>query len=157
MIKLIPMNDDEFQSYLAQAVADYAQDHVKAGDWDVADALEKSRREFQQLLPNGVASPKQHLYTAIDMATNAKVGMIWFAEREQGNTRFAFIYDFIIHEELRGKGFGKQTLLALEDEVKKAGLGTISLHVFGHNKTAFMLYQNTGFEVTHAMMSKQLN
>lgn len=157
MIKLVPMTEAELQNYLAHAIEDYAQDHVKAGDWDAADARERSRREFEQLLPNGVASPKQHLFTAIDTDTNQSVGMIWFAERTQGNTQFAFIYDFVIREDLRGKGFGKQTLLALEDEVKKAGLNAISLHVFGHNKTAFNLYQNTGFEVTHALMTKRLN
>ncbi|HQZ23545.1 MAG TPA: GNAT family N-acetyltransferase [Thermoflexales bacterium] len=154
---LIPMREEEFERYLARAIQDYAQENIKSGDWDSSDALDKSREAFGKLLPNGVASPKQHLFTAIDEESGAKVGLIWFAERDAPAGKTAFIYDFLVYEPFRGKGFGKKILAALEEQVRKLGIKTITLHAFGHNQAAIRLYQKTGYETTHVVMSKELS
>ncbi|KAB2854509.1 MAG: GNAT family N-acetyltransferase, partial [Anaerolineae bacterium] len=49
-----------------------------------------------------------------------------------------------------------QAMLALEDEVKKVGLDSIGLHVFGHNQSAYALYQKIGYETTNIVMAKKL-
>ena len=66
------------------------------------------------------------------------------------------IYDFLIYEEHRRKGYGKQTLVALEEKVKELGIETIALHVFGHNQAAIDLYQKTGYKMTNIQMQKKL-
>jgi hypothetical protein len=78
MVHLVPMTESELQAYLEPAIADYAAEHVKAGRWSQAEALEESRKEFTQLLPDGVHTAKQHLFSIRDEA-GAQVGMIWFA------------------------------------------------------------------------------
>lgn len=157
MVRLVPMTASEFDIYLRDSVAGYAQEHVKAGNWDASDALQKAEKEFLQLLPDGVASKKQHLLSIFDGQTGAQVGLIWFAEQQQASRPSAFIYDFLIYEEYRKQGYGKQTLAALEEKVKELGIETISLHVFGHNEIAISLYQMAGYQVTDLMMTKRLN
>ena len=156
MVHLIPMTEGEFQLYLQTAVREYAEEHVKAGNWHPDDALEKSEKEFQSYLPDGLATPNQYLYM-IEDESPAKVGLIWLAAMNQGVQRFAFIYDFVIYASFRRKGYGQQALLAAEEKVKALGLDTISLHVFGHNQAAIALYEKAGYGITNLQMSKKLN
>lgn len=156
MAQLIPMTENEFKDYLRSSVEAYAQDHVRAGNWDPAEALQKSEKEFQQLLPQGVASKNQHLFSIVDDATGAKVGILWFAVQYKASRPYAFVYDFLIYEEFRRKGYGKQSFAELEGKVKELGLNSISLHVFGHNQPAIDLYRKAGYEVTDMHMTKKL-
>ncbi len=151
------MTESEFQVYLKRSIEGYAQEHVKAGNWDASDALFRAEKEFQQFLPNGLASEKQYLFSIVDNSTNTKVGLIWFAEELQASRRSAFIFDFQIHEEHQRKGYGRQALAILEEKVKELGMETISLHVFGHNRAAIDLYHKAGFEITDLNMSKKLS
>jgi ribosomal protein S18 acetylase RimI-like enzyme len=151
------MTEDEFKVYLKRSIESYAQEHVKAGNWDSSDALQKAEKEFFQLLPDGIASKQQHLLSIEDGDTGVQVGLIWFAEKLQASRPSAFIYDFLIYEEYRKKGYGKQTLTTLEEKVKELGIETISLHVFGHNQAAIDLYQKAGYEVTDLHMAKKVS
>ena len=157
MVRLVSMTESEFQIYLKHSVENYAQEHVKAGNWDPSDALQKAEKEFLQLLPEGVATRKQHLLSIEEVDTGVKVGLIWFAEQHQASRPSAFIYDFLVYEEYRRKGYGKQTLRALEEKVKALGIETISLHVFGHNQAAIDLYQKAGYEITDLHMAKKVS
>jgi len=156
MVRLVPMTESEFKIYRQTHLEGYAQEHVKAGNWDSSDALQKAEKEFLQLLPDGVASKKQHLLSIEDGHSGMKVGLIWFAEKDQASRPSAFIYDFLIYEEYRKKGYGKQTLTALEEKVKELGIETISLHVFGHNKIAINLYQSAGYQINDMIMAKKI-
>lgn len=158
MVRLIPMTDDEFQPYYQEAVGEYAQEHVEAGNWHPSEALQQSEKEFQQLLPDGVASKDQYLYSIVDDSTGLKVGMLWFAVRYQsGISPYAFVYDFRIDEQFRRRGYGRQAFAVLEEKAKELGLGTIALHVFGHNHAAIALYQAAGYETTDLQMVKKLS
>jgi GNAT superfamily N-acetyltransferase len=156
MIYLEPMTETEFDAFLADAIRDYAKDKVDAGNWDAAEALQRSTREFQNLLPDGVASQGQHLFTIKD-ETGAAVGMIWFAEEKSGPRPVAFIYDFLIREPYRRRGYATQALAAVEDEVRALGIDTLALHVFGHNHAARALYEKTGYVITNINMAKKLD
>ena len=157
MVHLKPMTDCEFQGYRQGAVKEYAQAHVKEGDWQPAEALQKAEREFQQLLPDGVLSKNHYLFTIEDDQTHLKVGMIWFAVKGQAPPFSAFIYDFMIYEPHRKRGYGRQALSALDEKAKESGIDTIELHVFGHNHAAIALYQKAGYEITHLQMAKKVS
>ncbi len=156
MIHLVPMTRTEFDKFLSAEIEEYAQEHVKAGNWHSAEAIRLSKEEHDKLLPNGLASPNQHLYSIQETDSGSNIGLIWFASQQQGLNHYAFIYDFRIDEAQRGKGYGKQALLAIEEKVRALGLDTISLHVFGHNQVAQSLYEKVGYEVTNVHMSKKL-
>ena len=157
MIQLIPMTQPEYAQWTAQAIADYAGEKVRAGAWDASDALERSRAEFEQLLPNGLASTDNYLYSiwSDDAPLDTPVGMLWIAALRRPPAQ-AFVYDFIIFEPYRRRGYGSQALHALEDKVRGLGLDTIGLHVFGHNHGAIALYEKAGYEVTDINMSKRV-
>ena len=96
------------------------------------------------------------MFSLKDAATGQNVGMIWFAVGEQDGQQIAFICDFLVHEAFRGKGYGKRALRGLEQKVKALGVTSISLHVFGHNRAAWALYEKLGYEVTNVNMTKRL-
>jgi len=155
MVRLVPMTEAEFEVYLAQAVDNYAQEHVTAGNWLFEEAHQKSEQEFKQLLPDGVASKDQYLFSIVEATSGLKIGMLWFAVNHRGLRRTAFIYDFIIDEARRGQGYGRQALAALDEQAAALNIETISLHAFAHNPTAIALYQKMGYAITDVHMSKK--
>ena len=153
MVKLVKMTQEDFVPYLERGIREYAEDHVRNGNWTAEEALEKSRKQFQDLLPEGVNSKDQFLYSIVDEEINNKMGLLWVQVRGQN----AFIYDFLIDEEFRGKGFGKQALTAMDEELKSMNVQSVGLHVFGDNTNAQELYKKMGFQITGMHMKKKLN
>ena len=66
----------------------------------------------------------------------------------------AFIYDFVVEESFRGRGFGKQALTAMEEKLKAMKVESVGLHVFGDNVGAQELYKKMGFRITGIQMKK---
>jgi ribosomal protein S18 acetylase RimI-like enzyme len=116
--------------------------------------LERSRKEFEGSLPQGVATPGNFLFTLLNENAE-KVGFLWYAIPPKQPT-LAFIYDFEIYESFRRRGYASQALPALEQDAKARGLTQIELHVFGHNTAARELYKKAGFAETNVMMSKRI-
>src|SRR5437867_9720356 len=116
MIQLLPMTQAEYDPWLAQSLVDYAGDKVAAGTWEAGDALERSRADFERLLPAGLASPDNFLYSiwSDDALLDAPVGVLWVAALRRKPAQ-AFIYDFLIFQPYRRRGYGSQALAALED------------------------------------------
>ena len=156
MVRLIPMTATDFQAYLEEDTERYAQERVRAGDWHPSEALQKSREEHQQLLPDGLATRNHYLFSIEDEALGAKVGVIWFAIDDRQLQPLAFVYDFLIYEEFRRRGYGQLALLALEAKAKEPGIDKIALQVFAHHRIARAVYEKSGFEITGVYMTKQL-
>jgi ribosomal protein S18 acetylase RimI-like enzyme len=152
MIRLEPMPQEDFASYLERDIREYAEEHVRNGNWKKEEALERSRKEHDQLLPDGLQSKDQYLFSIIDDTNNQKLGVLWVTI--QNNQ--AFIYDFRIDEAFRGKGYGKLALMAMDEKLKSMRVRSVELHVFGDNYTAQELYKKMGFEITGIHMRKQL-
>ncbi len=156
-IVLVPMDEADFRAYLAWAIADYAQEHIRNGRWSSEEGLQQAEQEFRKLLPGGLASPDQYLFAIKADVSGEKVGMLWFAVQERGGKAEAFVYDFRIDEQFRRHGYGEQAFLAMEAKVRVLGLDKIGLHVFGHNHAARALYEKLGYMPINIMMSKKLN
>lgn len=157
LVRLQPMNETEYQEYLEGAIADYAQEHVKAGRWNAEDALQKAAREYADILTDGLHTRNQYLFTIVDERTGNKVGMLWFAATERANEPVAFVYDVIVYEQFRRSGYGEQAFQAMETKARELGLKRIGLHVFGHNFAARAMYEKLGYLVTNVQMSKSLS
>jgi len=152
MVQLVPMQQEDFDPYLERGIREYADDHVRNGNWPAEEALERSKKEFEQLLPEGVNSTDQFLYAIVDETDGNKLGLLWVELKDHK----AFIYDFIIDEAFRGKGYGKQALLALDEKLKSMAVQSIDLHVFGDNITAQELYKKMGYQIAGIRMKKVL-
>lgn len=115
-----------------------------------------SREEFTRLLPEGRNSPDQYIFTIRDDEREGNIGSIWFGVYRNSEPYGAFIWDFQIEEKFRGRGYGKQALMALDKLLREMKIGQVSLHVFGHNDIAISLYRKMGYEVTDLMMAKRI-
>jgi ribosomal protein S18 acetylase RimI-like enzyme len=151
MITLEPLQQEDFDRVIENEIKEYAADHVRNGNWPAEGALERSRKEFEVLLPDGIHSRDQYLWSIVDLENN-KIGMLWVQVKDQK----AFIYDFIIDEAFRGKGYGKQALLAMDEKLKSMNVESVGLHVFGDNITAQELYKKMGYQITGIHMKKEL-
>ena len=149
MISLETMQQEEYDRLIEQEIRNYAADHVRNGNWPEQGSLARSRREFESLLPQGVHTPNQYLWSLVQGEN--KIGFLWV----QVKAGKAFIYDFLIEDEFRGKGFGKQALAAMDDRLQEMAVKSVGLHVFGDNITAQELYKKMGFEITGLHMQKK--
>ena len=68
----------------------------------------------------------------------------------------SYIWDVIIHEKFRRRGYGTLALQLLEKMAKERGSNGISLHVFGHNRPAISMYESLGYYATNIIMKKDL-
>ena len=155
MTTLRRMTEDEYAAWVDATVPAYAEDKVASGQWAQAESLARSRKELDELLPQGLATPANRFFTIVD-AQGAPVGRLWIAEQIRGDARIAYVYDIGIHPERQREGHARRALLALEDEARRLGLAGIALHVFGHNTGARALYATLGFEPTNLHLFKPL-
>jgi diamine N-acetyltransferase len=59
--------------------------------------------------------------------------------------RDAFVDEFYLRDEYRGRGWGRKTMEFVEDEARKAGIRTLHLEVVQQNVTALEVYRKMGF------------
>ena len=157
MVLLVPMNDQEFSAYIRSSIENYASEKVKSGNWKQENALNLAKEEFHRLLPDGIRTKDQYLLNIFDEKTENNVGILWVGTSPRGNFLGAFIWDFLIHEKFRRKGYATQALKELEKFLKAMEIKQVSLHVFGHNHEAIALYQKAGYKVTNMNMSRQID
>ncbi len=155
MIKLVPMSEEAFSRYLNWSVKNYADEKVKSGNWPQEGSLERSEKEFKRLLKDGLKTEKNYLYTAMDGDVDA--GMLWIAIiKNDGEHDIIWIYDIMVNQDMRGKGYGFQIMNALEEKAKELGQSSILLHVFGHNTPAIELYKKCGYVISNMVMQKNI-
>jgi ribosomal protein S18 acetylase RimI-like enzyme len=155
MPTLLRMTEAQYSAYLDEAIPGFAAEKVAAGQWSQEDALALSRKSFQDLLPQGLDTPDNHLYAVQDGHGNP-VGMLWFGVQSRAGKRIAFVCDVSTRPEHRRKGFATSAFLALEEEARTMGLSGIALHVFGFNTEAQLLYSKLGFRATNISMFKSV-
>lgn len=59
--------------------------------------------------------------------------------------RDAFVDEFYLREEYRGRGWGRQTMAFLEEAARAEGIRTLHLEVVQENTSALRLYRKLGF------------
>jgi ribosomal protein S18 acetylase RimI-like enzyme len=150
------MTEGQFHAYLGFAVANYAQESIRAGNVAPDRALYAAEGQFQSLLPDGLDTPGQYLFSIQDTTRGKSVGYLWFGIRDDGTRPFVASYDILIFEAYRRQGYGAQALHALEKQAVEKGFDEIRLHVFGHNHAARALYEKLGYVATNVTMARRL-
>ena len=150
---LVPMTQAQFDAFFCETVPAYADDKVAAGQWPRSEALARSQAEFDQLLPQGLATPDNLLYALTD-DEGAQVGVLWVSVQERAGQRIAYIYDVSVRPERQREGHASRAFAALDEIVRELGLAGVALHVFGHNTAARALYERLGFRATNISMFK---
>lgn len=156
MTLLVPMSESEFARFLAETVPAYAADKVASGQWSPGEALGLARKDFEELLPEGLATAGNHLFSIRSESGSMPIGWLWYAEQERGGSRVAYVYDVSIRPEFQRQGHAARAFRALESMAARQGLSGIALHVFGHNVVARALYAKLGFEPTNLNLYKAI-
>lgn len=156
MVELKPMTEEEYREYIEFAIRNYGQEQIKAGICQLKDTISLAKKAFQTLLPDGAASSNQCLCTIRDDVLGKPVGFLWYGLRNNKIGRFAVLYDIVVFEEYRRRGYATQALEALEKKAKELGLDKIMLHVFGHNEAARALYKKMKYIETDITIVKRL-
>lgn len=145
MISFRKMTQSEFKIFAQWSIKDYAKELVKSGNQSLEKSLIESETEFNEMLPNGLNSKDNYLYV-IQNEELSDVGMIWY-QKHLHKPEIAFIGEFIIKEEFRKHGYGKDALKKVAEDAKEKNYNKMGLSVFKFNKIAYSLYLKCGFEV----------
>ena len=156
LVTLVEMTEPEFAKWKEQAVAEYAADRVRAGNDTEDGAVDRSRKEFDSFLRDGLKSKGHHLFTVVDESSKQKIGVVWYGDAPGGRTDMVWIYDIRIDENQRGRGYGTAVLALVEERARELGKNRIGLQVFGHNEGAHRLYEKIGYKATNIAMAKDL-
>ena len=144
LVELRPMTPHSFDAYLAAAIDEYAGEirHTDGGTWSAA--LDRSRADYDELLPDGLATRRQVLFDVVERATGDTVGALWLELRPPSA---AFVYDVHLTSSARGRGLGRAAMLAGAHWCRARALHVLGLSVFGRNAVARGLYESLGYTV----------
>jgi RimJ/RimL family protein N-acetyltransferase len=151
------MDAASFCEYREHLIHDYAADKVRSGVWSAGEAGNRSAKDVDGLLPEGTLTRDHFLYSVRDESVPAEIGILWVSPRDSGAGRSLWIYDIIVHERFRRRGYAGRILKLVEDKARELGAGKVELHVFGHNHGARALYEKLGYTATSIVMAKPVN
>jgi ribosomal protein S18 acetylase RimI-like enzyme len=150
-IRIRPLRDDEYEAWESAHTIGYAEGMIAFANIPREHAEAKAARDVAAVLPHGVATEGAHLWVVED-ERGERVGSVFLGVREGG----AWLYDITIEAAVRGRGFGRAAMLALEAEVEALGFAEIGLNVWGGNETARSLYRSLGYAEVSVGMKKRL-
>lgn len=157
MIRLVRMNEAQYQAFMELSARDQREGHVREGRWRADEAEANMARLVAQFLPQGLATPG-HLFWAIEEeGSRALVGGLWVALAEEAGARQFFVMDIQIYEPYRRRGYGTQAFRAMEDMAREMAVIAIALHVFAGNHPARAMYRKLGYAGTDTEMTKELS
>jgi ribosomal protein S18 acetylase RimI-like enzyme len=154
-VKVRRMKPTEFHEWRQNSIMSYAEDIAKATGRPIEAALERARKQFSGLLPDGLDTEGTWLLTVLD-EFDGDIGRLWVGLHPE-RVGVAYVYDFEIHEPQRHRGFGRAAMAATENLVREAGIGEIGLNVFGFNEAARRLYDSLDYRVVATQMTKTLD
>ncbi|MCU7728537.1 GNAT family N-acetyltransferase [Actinoplanes sp. KI2] len=142
---LISLSEAELEARLPGMAADFA--HAVTLDFGVEPelALAQSTEQLNAGLPDGVTTPGQLFFKAMDGAD--EVGFLWLSLPGTVFPDVAWLSQITVVADRRGRGYGHQIMAAAEAELTRRGVGRIGLHVFGHNVGARRLYLRLGYRI----------
>lgn len=146
---------NEYADWSESELEGYISEIVASGTLSRAAAEEQARREEAGLVPQGLDTPGQLIFRL--EAGGQPVGWLWLSLRHPlGDAGVGFIYNIVVDEPFRGRGYGREAMQLAEREAKRNGLHALALNVFGHNRIARDLYLSLGYRETSVRMKKEL-
>ena len=152
---LRPMTESEYAEWLAVVIPSYAADKVALHRWTTEEAVDRAKKEYEQLLPKGLQTESNYFFAVLN-GSGETVGSLWFVEAARVGYRVAYVFDIFVKPEYRRQGQAIRALEALEVEAAARGLAGIALQVFGHNLSARSLYSKLGYSPTNINLYKPL-
>lgn len=154
MPTLRPLTEEELASWMEAQSADYITERVGAGDTE-EEAQRVATEQYASVFSDGRPVPG-HLFSRV-MDGDDAVGWLWIGPRSLARPEAFWVWNVVIDEAYRGRGFGRTAMHLAEEQAREQGAREIGLNVFGHNKIARSLYEKLGYEVSAMQMRKPLS
>jgi RimJ/RimL family protein N-acetyltransferase len=156
-LRLDPMTDTQFASYVEATCADYARTSPHYRDRPLPEALAEVRESFENRLPRGRSTPGSHFLAVIltDESGEHQVGHFEIGETPTGSKK-VYIWSVAIDPEVRGRGLGKAAVRLALEYLRAQGYAKVGLNVFADNAVARKIYDDAGFVTTQMNMEKKL-
>ena len=147
-IILEKMTPTEFDKHVKDSVQDYAEYMVEQGEFpNVGISLKAAAAEIIPYFAGLKPEEPTFAYHIVDAVTKERAGKLVYTHllgREKGK-QVAFIDWIGIFKEHRRKHFARDAMLAIEKDVKKAGIDIIDLNVMLYKVGAQALYTGLGY------------
>jgi ribosomal protein S18 acetylase RimI-like enzyme len=153
-ITLRAMSADELTPLVEHWQERFAGNIAPARGLSPDEAVIQARKDFAELLPDGIDTEHQLLFVA--ESDGERVGALWLSTRSPDGAAAGWIFEIEVDEAQRGKGYGRAIMLLAEQECARRGIDAIRLNVFGANTTARNLYESLGYDVLFQKMGKRL-
>ena len=142
------MTDAERAAALDGEAAEYGEAKARAGFWSRDVALDRARAEIASLVGPDPAKRGHAFFFGVD-ARGHRVGWTWVGPvpGARASPKRRWLFQIVVDEPLRGRGYGRGLLAAVERQVADGGAGELRLNVFRWNTVAIALYTSTGYEV----------
>ncbi|MBS0383687.1 MAG: GNAT family N-acetyltransferase [Proteobacteria bacterium] len=157
MTTLAPMRPGYFGTFSERTISGYAHENIASFRWDEATALKRARTQFRRLLPQGLATPGNHLLEILDHPGGKTVGGLWFDVSQDPGLHAAHLYDLHVDREFLGSDHAQVALKLVEARCRGLGAATLELQIFAHNTIAHALYNSLGFSVASFNLIKRLD
>jgi ribosomal protein S18 acetylase RimI-like enzyme len=144
------MTPEGVAAYLETSTGVYVAELIESG-MEPEAAQKNADDVMAESFPGGEVAEGNEIYDVV--SGDEPVGILWLAKQGQETW---WIFDIEMHEDQRGKGYGRATMLLAENRVRELGGTAMGLHVFGANTTARALYDSLGYEPTNIRMRKSL-
>ena len=144
-VQLREMSEEEFRIFFENSINDYVNDLIKSPVITMEEALAEAKREFAEMLPNGLGTKDNALRIIVDVAEEKVVGVIWYLFEMTDDIKQVFLSDFIIKEEERRKGYASAALTEMERDAQRNGCAESIIYVWKHNSPGINLYTKCGY------------
>ena len=153
-IEFRKMTQEEFAKFHEDNLEGYAQDIARAFKRPIEGERVRAKEQVTGLLPKGVDTEGHYLFNAIDTKSGNKVGNVWI-NVDEAKSR-AFLFDIVVYEPFRGKGYGRKIMNLMEKMLKEMKISSVELHVFTYNTVAINLYKTQGYNTASFNMKKSI-
>ena len=86
MVGIRNMNEAEYRAFVREEIVGYAE-----------TALSESQKEFDGMLPDGIATANQFVSFIEDAEAGKPVGEIWYGYEAEDGVRQVFLAEFLIY------------------------------------------------------------
>lgn len=142
------MTDEERASALDREAAEYGEAKARAGFWSRDVAPDRARTEIASVVGPDPAKRGHAFFFGVD-PEGRRVGWTWVGpipgSRPTRTKRWLF--QILVDEALRGQGYGRALLAAVEQRLAEDEVRELRLNVFRHNVVAIALYSSAGYDV----------
>lgn len=154
-VQLAPLNEEEWATASKQFISNYMK-NLQHGTFPIPmkpeSVEELAHRDQDSLAPEGVQTPGHTMAAIRD--SGREVGTIWFGVRDGGDIKAGFLYEILVREEFRNRGYGEAAMRLAGQCLYEQGCKYMDFHVFGHNTQGIRFYERLGCKATCDLVQK---